>query len=146
VFSLVVCYIGSSNLYKLLYQTVWYHISEKCNLADVTYVQTFLISPTWGRFKISLPLTGILGSKYKNDSGIKLFNHLLSHIRSLSGYIKLLTKTPKQLLHSNSFYSIGEYFDFQVEWWVYSKSVLNINNRELILTLLFYLLCFMAVF
>jgi hypothetical protein len=58
---------------------------------------------------ISLPLTGILGSKYKNYSGIKL------SYKELSDDIKLFRKTPEQFLHNNSLYSVGEYLDFQVE-------------------------------
>jgi hypothetical protein len=45
--------------------------------------------------------------------GTKLFNHLPSHIEGLSGDIKLFITTLKRFLYSNSFYSIGEYFNFQ---------------------------------
>ena len=56
-------------------------------------------------------------------SGIKLFNHLPSHLRSLSDDIKLFRKTLKDFFHSNSFYFIEEYFDFQDELYINYKSV-----------------------
>ena len=51
--------------------------------------------------------------KEVNYSGNKLFNHHLSHIRSLSDDTKLFRTIFKKFLYSNSFYSIDKYFDFQ---------------------------------
>jgi hypothetical protein len=46
-------------------------------------------------------------------SGIKLFNHLPLHVKSLSNDINLLRTSLKRFLYNNSFYAIEEYFKFQ---------------------------------
>jgi hypothetical protein len=46
-------------------------------------------------------------------SGIKLFNHLPSSIRSLANDTKLFRTTLKKKFYSNSFYTIEEYCNFQ---------------------------------
>jgi hypothetical protein len=56
-------------------------------------------------------------------SGIQHFSHLSSYIRSLSDDIKLFRETLKHFLHSNSWYSVEEYFDFQDEWKVNSVPI-----------------------
>ena len=45
-------------------------------------------------------------------SGIKLFNHLPSGIKDLSHDIKQFKGALKRFTHSNSFYSLEEYFSF----------------------------------
>ena len=45
-------------------------------------------------------------------SGIKVFNHLPSGIKDLSHDIKQFKRALKRFTHSNSFYSLEEYFNF----------------------------------
>ena len=55
-------------------------------------------------------------TKFQNGvyySGIKLFNHWLSSIRSLANDTKLFRTTFKKFFSSNSFYTIEEYYNFQ---------------------------------
>ena len=73
-----------------------YNINTRCNLKFHT--------PSFNVTKLQ---------KGVNYSGIKHFNHLPSHIRSLFDNTKLCRKILKKFLHRSSFHSIDEYFDFQ---------------------------------
>jgi len=43
--------------------------------------------------------------------GIKIFNHLPTHIQSVANEIKVFKSALKRFLLSNSFYSTEEYFN-----------------------------------
>ena len=48
--------------------------------------------------------------------GIKVFNSLPYHIKNLSHKTKQFKSTLKSFLYTNSFYSLGEYFNANKEW------------------------------
>jgi len=59
-----------------------------------------------------LPITIL--TKYQKGAhyaGIKIFNHLPTHIKSLANEIQGFKKTLKRFLLDNLFYSIDEYFN-----------------------------------
>jgi len=59
-----------------------------------------------------LPITNL--TKYKKGgryAGIKIFNHLPTHIKCVANEIQVFKMTLKKFLLSNSFYYIEEYFN-----------------------------------
>ena len=66
---------------------------------------------TWFNMNLHPPTCNlIVFQKGVYFSGIKLFNHLPSHIKGLSNEITLYTLALKRFLHLHSFYTIDEYF------------------------------------
>jgi hypothetical protein len=62
------------------------------------------ISPQWNR---------TLFHKGAYYSGIKIFNHLLLFIKSLSHNLKQCKSALKKFLISNSFYSVEEFLNYK---------------------------------
>ena len=91
IFSVLLCVVKNKDLY--------------------TANQEILIINTWFNMNLHPPTCNlIVFQKGAHFSGIKLFNHLPSHIKSLSNEIKLFKPALKRFLHLHPFYTIDEYF------------------------------------
>jgi hypothetical protein len=98
------------------------------------------------RYNMNLhpPLLNLtLSQKGAHYSGIRLFNHLPVHIKQLAGDIKLFKTALKNLLRSQSFYSIQEYLETKLIWMTSYLPLMNeLYNVTPIYVNLFYIICY----
>jgi hypothetical protein len=68
------------------------------------------------KYNYHLPSTNLsLYQKGDYFTGIKVFNNLPQSIKNLSNYTKQFKSALNNYLHSNSFYSVDEYFSVNTE-------------------------------
>ena len=61
---------------------------------------------------LHFPITNLsIYQKVAYYTGIKIFNHLPTHIKNVANEIQIFKKTLKRFILDNPFYSIDEYFN-----------------------------------
>jgi hypothetical protein len=69
---------------------------------------------TRNSYNLRTPLSHLI--KYQKGvhyAGVRVFNHLPTHIKSIANETKVFKKTLKRFLLENSFYSMDEFFNYK---------------------------------